>query len=215
MTVPEWMGSGYVLGLFTTIVFILSHLISMILTSDRVRHALTYLALFLGGAALLTSYHTALGTVGEVKAKLLMDRLTRAEEDIVREIATGENYLCNFKGVRSAFSPPNFDEIESMRNSACATFQALRTYATQDWQRGETKFSPPDVGLKLITDPVWRQSAERLETVVREHDAVVASLAEVKPSPWLFWAALEPFIISASWCLGLALMVPPRWWRKK
>jgi hypothetical protein len=38
----------------------------------------------------------------------------------------------------------------------------------------------------VITDPIWRQSADRLETVIKEHDAMVASLAEVKPLPWAF-----------------------------
>ncbi|MGS4989938.1 hypothetical protein ACVDG9_18390 [Roseibium sp. RP-7] len=207
MMVPEWMGNGWVLTWFTAVALVVSHLTAYLLTDRKIRFWLAYSALFLGGAALLTSFHSAVGAVNSAKTELLADRLQRAGVDLIRDIAASKDFLCNFKGMRTPFSPPDFEEIETQRAAACNMFRQIKMYAETEWNSDGGAFVPPDVGLATVTDPVWKQSADRLGQVTTEYQILFDQLAEAQPQPWLFWSALEPFIISASWSLGLALMM--------
>ncbi|MCZ7453334.1 hypothetical protein [Rhizobium rhizogenes] len=207
---PEWMGNGWALTGFTCGFLIVSHLISYFLRSKKIRFWLRYGALFLGGAALLTSFHSASRAVSAAKMELASGRLDRATVEVLREVAATQNHMCNFRGVRTSLSPPNFDEIEQLRQTMCAMFTRIKSYADEDWDKRQAAFTPPDVGLSSVTDLVWKQRVEQLQRVSNEHREALGEVSDLQPQSWLFWTALEPFVISASWSLGLALLVPPK-----
>lgn len=207
---PEWMGNGWTLTYFTLGFLIASHLISYFLQSKRTRFWLSYAALLLGGAALLTSFHTASSAVNAAKLEYASRNLDRAAADLLEEIESTRRYMCNRRGVRTSMSPPNFDDIEELSKTICDMFTRIKSYADQEWGKKREPFNPPDVGLASVTDDVWKQSVESLQRVRDEYQKALTAVSELQPQPWLFWKALEPFVISAFWSLGLALLVPPR-----
>ncbi|WP_445678741.1 hypothetical protein [Radicibacter daui] len=208
--ISEWMGNGWALAGFTAISFVLTHLMSYLFCNETGRARLAYIALFLGGAALLTSFHSALSTVNLAKAELLTDRLERAGEDIASEVSSSEKFLCEFNPIRTDFSPSNFDQIEEQRLVACGIFKKINIYMKSSWDKSRMAFAPPDIDFKTVKDPIWKHSVDRLERATKEHLLILDQISATQPQPWLLWSALEPFIISISWCLGLAAIPPFR-----
>lgn len=209
--IPSWMGNGWTLTWFTVGSLFLSHAVSYFLANEKIRLSLAYMSLLLGGAALLTSFHSALGTVNTQKSQFAAANLESAQVDVHKEILAAEHYLCSFKGMRTANSPPSFDEIEEQRKLACQLFGAIKHYADTEWDPKKAVFAPPNANTVSIYDHVWRQSFDRLDQVVEIHAKALEALQRLQPEPWLFWSALEPFIIALSWSMGLALMLPARW----
>lgn len=206
---PEWMGNGWALTYFTCVFFIISHLISYFLKSEKVRFLLTYAAIFMGGAALLTSFHSASSAMSAAKMKLASERVDRAGVEVKRAISATKNTVCGLSFISGPDSPPNFIEIETDRKSMCDMFTRLELYGSQEWNP-QSEFTPPNVGLSSIKSLVFRVWANDLQYASDEHQKARSEVILHRPQSWLFWTALEPFVISASWSLGLALMIPHR-----
>lgn len=204
------MGDGWTLLWFTASVFAASHVLAHFVRYKKLRFWVGYGSLFLGGAALITSFHSGLTDVNAVREELAKDRLGRAGREILDRVAWSEDYLCNFPAVKTSSSPSDFDEINAERVLACHVFQQIGSYATTQWDSASSPFAPTDDGLSEITDRIWRQSIERLEEASAEHAAALEALSQLHVQAWPLWSGLEPFLISASWSVGLALMVPVR-----
>lgn len=206
---PEWMGDGTTLAYFTFACFIATHLILYFIPNKKIRLGLGYVALLMGGAALLTSFHSASSAVNAAKMELASDKLDRAGEEVKRSISATKSLICGLHFIKSDMSPSNFDDIEQMRKTMCDMFTRLEFYAENDWD-ARRDFTPPNVGLNSINDKVFKQWADELQQVSADHQHALVEVKQLVPQTWLLWTALEPFVISASWSLGLALLVPPR-----
>lgn len=207
---PEWMGDSWTLVWFTCGALITSHAVSFFLHHRVARLLLAYAALFMGGTALLTSFHSASSAVNAAKLEITSDRLNRAGAELLEALSSAEEIICGLKFEKGSTSPPNFDEIEKTRHEICEMFKRTKSYAISDWDMKHSAFNPPDIGLASVTDEVWKQWVDDLQRVRDAHGKALSEVSDLQPQSWLLWTVLEPYIISASWSLGLALMIPAR-----
>ncbi|MGO6740479.1 hypothetical protein ACC732_28455 [Rhizobium ruizarguesonis] len=207
---PTWMANGPDLLIFSGVFFATFHILFYILGSETARNIGAYVAILLGGFAILTSYVNSEGVVNAQKSELLSTQVTRVGLDVEDQIERSENYLCGFPSIKLPTSPDNFDAIETDRLRACDVAKLYKQLAAREWRRGEQAFPTPDIGQATVTDRVWRQSLAEIERVADSYNALIAESQALKPRRWLLWAASEPFIISFSWCLGLSAVFPLR-----
>ncbi|MQX25035.1 hypothetical protein GHJ84_29680 [Sinorhizobium meliloti] len=207
---PSWMGNGFSILAFTVFMFIIGHAAFYVWGNEQLRKIIAYAALLVGGGTILTSFVTSESVVNSTKSELLSYPLNRSAKDLEDRIGGSISYLCGFNAVKLPSSPPNFDEIEAERRQACDIVKEFGRYARSEWKREGHLFVVPDAGQRDVTDVVWKNSVETVVEAAKYYNSIVDEMNALKPERWLFWAAVEPFLLAFSWCAGLVAMGPTR-----
>jgi hypothetical protein len=211
---PNWAGSWTHLLWFFLGSLSLSHLcFYLIRPSEGAHRCFTYLAVALGGLSLVPTTFQSNAQIATIQRNALAPRLATDRELIVDQIGWAQRFVCGNPFVRTADSPPNFDQIEEDRRAACQMMSLIAN--TEDsWlaPTGQARF--PAIPPRISSQPDLSDTVTYVERAIREYNSDALEMRRLEASTQTTWIEISlavngPYIAALAFSLALATVAFP------
>jgi hypothetical protein len=211
---PGWAGNWFLLVTFALVAATSAHLLlSRLRGVGKARIGAEYLAVALGGAALISGTFQSNAQVAAWKMENLRPRIEGAAGLVKSGVEWAADFECSRTFHRTEWSPPNLDQIEAQRAEACRRLTRIRdTQST--WLRPERS-----IDMRLFQQPPLRErwiasDTETVRAAVADYNAVMSQYLSFKragPTPLeVLFTIITPYAAALALALGLATVAYPR-----